>query len=308
MAALGNLLEVSPRILTRLAYTAPEQYSVRSIPKRSGAPRTLHVPTPLLRFVQRRLLRRVFDPYLHGAEVAAYVRGRDMLDTVDKHTAPRVLIGLDLKDFFSDTRRWWIRDALVEQYEMPRPVADTISSLVTVPMGEPKRWRVPQGAPTSGSVTNLVAAQRLDPHFCDLAESHGLRYSRYADDVTLTSTAFLPKSTVDSVLKRAFQIVHDAGYRTNFEKVRVIGRGGSQHVLGCVVNAGRNVPRETYRELRSLVQHIVVDGFEAHAAVRGFENGERLRDHVEGRLGWLSQVAPARGAKLRAQLMSGTGV
>ena len=49
-------------LLYGLSNHAENHYTLRKIPKRTGGFRILHEPDPLLKYIQRQILRRVFVP------------------------------------------------------------------------------------------------------------------------------------------------------------------------------------------------------------------------------------------------------
>lgn len=305
LETLAAQLQIASSTISYYAMRGAASYRRHEIRKKSGKIRVLHIPEPALATVQRRLLRRMLHGAPFGPEVAAYVPGRSLLTTVAAHARPAVLFTVDLQDFFGSTRRAWVRDALEATFRVPRDLAELLASLVTVPMQGARTWRVPQGAPTSGAVTNLVAGLRLDPQMRAVAHKHGLTYSRYADDLVLSRATRLPKAALSDVFEEVFAAVRQSGYRVNYDKVRVAGRGEAQRVLGLTVNAHPNVPRRDYRALRAIVHSCAAPGqLEALGRLQGYASAEAFREHLLGRIAWLAQTAPGRAARLRAQLGS----
>lgn len=133
--------------------------------------------------------------------------------------------------------------------------AQTLTHIVTCPvdLDTPTSPRVlPQGAPTSGAFANLVAVHRLDPRVIRVAEEWGFEYSRYADDLIFSRDTELSDTQVDAFIDEITHAVCSAGYRVNWEKVRVQHTGIQQRVLGLVVNDGTpRVPRKMRMLLRA---------------------------------------------------------
>ena len=81
----------------------PLKYRWHRIPKRSGGTRLLHSPNPVLKKVQRLLLRRVFGrlkvhPAAHG-----FQRGRSIVTHARLHVGQAVVVRIDIQDFFPST-------------------------------------------------------------------------------------------------------------------------------------------------------------------------------------------------------------
>jgi len=157
--------------------------------------------------------------------------------------------------------------------------------------------RLPQGAPTSPALTNLVCT-RLDARLAGLAGSLGFTYTRYADDLTFSASGEAA-GKVGALLKYVHAIVAGEGFTVHPDKTRVMRRGRHQEVTGLTVNERVGVPRETLRRFRALLH-----GLERHgpAGRRWGAAGEAgvLRAAV-GFAQFVRMVTPETGAPLVAQ-------
>jgi len=220
---------------------------------------------------------------------------------VPKHDCPRrgVKIHMDLKDFFTSTRRSWIRQYFHRVVGYNHYVSGLLAELMTVPFTEGKRsWSgVPQGAVTSGDICNLVADWRLDQPI--IASLKGWTYSRYADDLYFSHPENLPREEVDRVIAEIERLVQCAGYRVNRKKLHVQRPRRRQKVLGIVVNQKINIPREEYRKFRSLLNNCLRHGFESQVERAKKESVGELHGWLVGKITYFKMVAPEKGEKLR---------
>lgn len=111
-----------------------------------------------------------------------------------------------------------------------------------------KRNVLPQGAPTSPVITNIVC-QRLDYLLTGVAKRFGLKYSRYADDITFSSMHNVYQKDGD-FLKELYRIIDDQGFQINPEKTRLQKKGYRQEVTGLLVNKKANVQKRYIKQLR----------------------------------------------------------
>ena len=173
-------------------------YTYRWTPSSSGE-RLLERPRPRLRAVQRRVLDDlvVLIPIHEAAH--GFVPGRSVRSFAAPHAGRRVVVRVDLRSFFSTVTagRVW---AALRTAGYPEQVAHVLTGLVTnaVPYSELRdhgtatqrqllrRPHLPQGAPTSPALANLVAG-RLDRRLAGLAAALGYRYTRYADDLAFST-------------------------------------------------------------------------------------------------------------------------
>ena len=131
---------------------------------------------------------------------------------------------------------------------------------------------LPQGAPTSPAISNLVC-RKLDARLSALAKRRGGHYTRYADDITISLPAFgrnkrlrpkpknrpplrrLARPISRSLLSTLRNIIEDEGFTIQLKKkVRVQRSHQRQTATGLVVNTSVNLPRSVRRRIRAM-QH-----------------------------------------------------
>lgn len=111
-----------------------------------------------------------------------------------------------------------------------------------------KRNVLPQGAPTSPMLTNIVC-QRLDYLLTAVAKRFGLKYSRYADDITFSSMHNVYQADGDFI-KELHRIIAEQGFHIKADKTRLQKEGYRQEVTGLLVNAKVNVQKRYIKQLR----------------------------------------------------------
>jgi retron-type reverse transcriptase len=235
-----------------------------TIPKRDGSERPIWAPLPTLKAAQRWILHHVVEKLrVHGA-AHGFLPGRSTLTNAAAHTGAKLVLHLDLKDFFPTVtfprvkgvfRKAGYREQVATLLallctEAPREIVQEDGKTYYVSLG-PRC--LPQGAPTSPALTNTLCL-RLDQRLSGLAAKLGWRYTRYADDLTFS----LPlgnqgKPRLGTLLGLVRRIVEAEGFRIHADKTRVARRGGRQKVTGLVVNGTQppRVPRRLRRQLRA---------------------------------------------------------
>lgn len=152
----------------------------------------------------------------------------------------------------------------------------------------PRRRGLPQGAPTSPQLANLVC-RRLDQRLAGLARRMGFQFTRYADDLTFSSDDRMAK--VDRLAAAVNEIVGDCGFELNDRKTVVMRSPAARRVTGLTVSGSEpRVPRATMRKIRAMI----------HQSQRDpeFANAEQLK----GFLSFVSMVNPAQHARLTGEL------
>src|SRR5262249_27997020 len=223
------------------------------IPKRNGFERAIWAPLPTLKAAQQWILRNIVEKLpVHGA-VHGFLPGRSILTNAAGHGNARIVVHMDIKDFFPTVtlprvrgifRKAGYREQIATLLalictEAPREVVQHDGKEFYVALG-PRC--LPQGAPTSPGLTNTLCL-RMDQRLAGIATKLGWRYTRYADDLTFSLPADHegPPRT-GALLGLVKRIVEKEGFALHPEKTRVARSGGRQKVTGLVVN-GVNPPR-----------------------------------------------------------------
>ena len=158
---------------------------------------------------------------------------------------------------------------------------------------------LPQGAPTSPMLANL-AMMELDEEVECLANSVGLTYTRYADDMAFSSqqSDCLTRETAQAFVRQVYLILGKWGLRPNLSKTKIRGPGARKIVLGMLVDGSRlRLPKEYHDKLRMHYYYIHKLGPTKHAKARKFASVFQLRRHLEGLIHHVRHVDSVKGEK-----------
>lgn len=242
------------------------RYKTFTIRKKSGKYRTINAPVPGLKIFQM-CLNEIFKSYYKpNKAVCGFVSGRSVVDGARYHVDKKYVLNIDLKDFFDSIEFYRIKSMLsYPPFNIKDNKGDSqsLSYVIANLCCHPKevvrldsamnevtviRSVLPQGAPTSPILTNLICRQ-LDKRLYDLAKRFHVTYTRYADDMTFSANKniFQEDSDFRLELKR---IVENQKFRINDEKTRIQSRKYRQEVTGLVVNKKLNVTKRYVKQLR----------------------------------------------------------
>jgi uncharacterized protein (TIGR03067 family) len=228
--------------------TFPTVYQEIQIPKRSGGVRRLSIPGADLKSLQRRLLRRLLSRLKCHPAARGFQPGESIVTNALPHAGRAVVVRLDIREFFPTTTARRVYDYF-RRIGWNRPASALLMRLCTHEGG------LPQGAPTSPRLSNLVN-YRLDQRLAAMADKLEARYTRYADDITL-SFAEDDRDRIRYLIRFVRRVAHEAGYQMHGRtKLRVWRQHQQQRVTGLVVNAGVRLPRRTRRWLRAVQHHL----------------------------------------------------
>lgn len=289
-------------------------YRHRWVAKRRGNARLLEIPTPLLRRTQRRLLDQLLNRVAPHPAVHGFRSGCSAVTNAAAHCGRAVVLRFDLADFFPSIPAERIYP-LFRMIGYPEPVVRLLAGLCTTRLprsvwnarpnppldgSDYPQWarfatrHLPQGAPTSPAIANLIA-YRLDRRLAGLAAACGAAYTRYADDLTFSGDSELRRAW-RRIARRVTLIAAEEGFTLQRAKTRLMGRGERQTVTGVVVNVRPNVPRAEFDRLKAILTNCVQHG----PAGQNRDKVPDFRAHLAGRVASVCAVNPVRGRKLWA--------
>lgn len=157
---------------------------------------------------------------------------------------------------------------------------------------------LPQGSPASPVLSNLCM-KLPDIRLTALAKSFGAFYTRYADDLTFSWPYFQKGKVVDGLKRCAIEVLSEYQLVPNPRKIRVMGPGQEQDVVGYNINSGRPTISTEYRkDLRRQIKvaHLMLD--------KGVAPDEKHLATLMGQAGYLSLAHPAESEQLKAEVRS----
>ncbi len=266
-----------------------------------------------MRWYQRQILHRILDHVPSHPAAHGFVAGRSTVTNAAPHCGAAVLLKFDLTDFFPALHYYRVMGLFASlgypvgigrfsNRDEAREVAPTLARLCTY-TPDPRRFGdgfMPQGAPTSPALSNLVC-RTLDARLDGLASRNGGAYTRYADDLA----DFLP-SPPGSTSRRS---AGSAGGSIRFATRRgslstrskfvqgVIRRSQRQTVTGIVTNDALRVPRDQRRRFRAMLHNCRV-----HRVASQARGNPGFADYLRGFASYLHMVHPEEGAELLRQV------
>ncbi|HDS1655416.1 TPA: retron Ec67 family RNA-directed DNA polymerase/endonuclease [Stenotrophomonas maltophilia] len=308
---VAALLGFKPKALSYLIYKqAPAlRYRTFEIPKRSGGTRSIQAPYPALMKIQRRLASLLQDceeeihkvTGFHATQSHGFTRNRSIMTNAAGHKNKRHVLNCDLENFFGSINFGRIRGFFLKNknYTLHPTVATTLAQIVC------HNGQLPQGAPTSPVISNLIA-QSLDSRLSKLAKTHSCYYTRYADDITFsTNLSSFPVKVASNdnlgatiIGKSLRRTIIESGFLENPKKTRLATKPLRQEVTGLVVNKKVATSAAYRRTTRAMTHSLITRGhFETEKKTKQ-PDGTILEtkaigslECLQGRLGFINLVS-----------------
>ncbi|HSP80043.1 MAG TPA: reverse transcriptase domain-containing protein, partial [Myxococcaceae bacterium] len=303
--ALAGALGLSVGQLRALCFTrtasTTSHYVRFLLPKKTGGTRLISAPLPRLKAAQAWVLENLLERVPVHDAAHGFRPGRSIVSNARPHVGAGVVVNLDLKDFFPTVEYPRVK-GLFRKLGYSEATATVLALLCTEPDVDEveldgQRYyvtrgprRLPQGAPTSPALTNLLC-RRLDSRLAGAARKLGFVYTRYADDLTFSASGPGPHDAGE-LLRLVRWLVRQEGFTPHPEKTRVLRRGRQQEVTGVVVNDKPGVDRKTLKRFRALLHQLEKrgpeglrwgNGGDVIASALGFAHFVAMVDPVKGR-------------------------
>lgn len=263
------------------------EYRAANIKKKNGGGRTLHVPSRKLKRIQTTILHRILDHFPVSRYATAYKKGAVLADNAAPHVGHRYLLKLDITDFFGSIRFGQVYRAAFNANYFPKQIGLMLTRFCC------RQYVLPQGAPTSPALSNLVM-KNFDNNMGTWCAKRGISYTRYCDDMTFSSD-----KPLYHVYEKAKAMLEEMGFQLNEKKTRFVTNGNRQSVTGLTVNEKVSVSRDYKRNLRQEVHYVLRFGCKADISwdfckKRKGTDEQYLQylQHLQGRLHFVLQVEP----------------
>ena len=281
LKAATSLTELAPILglpASALAYTlykAPgPKYATFSIPKKSGGVRDIAAPTTRLKSVQEYLNNLLTEcqleieakqPKKRKLVSHGFRKGGSIITNARQHINRRYVLNFDIEGFFPSINFGRVRGFFIanKNFALHERVATVIAQIACHDNA------LPQGSPCSPVISNLIA-HLLDMRLVSLMRKHKCTYSRYADDLTISTNCkdfpeklayqLGPRNSAWVLGDDLLEAVQRAGFSVNHKKTRMQYRDSRQVVTGLSVNRKVNIRADYYRTARSMCHSLFASG------------------------------------------------
>ena len=296
LEGIGWTDEKQLRCLYSVSNHVESHYAHYVIPKQNGESRELLAPDFILKKIQRNILSHVLEKLPVSPYATAYRKGSGVLKNASPHVKQKIILKLDICDFFGSILYDKVYNAAFPRAYYPPSVAALLTHLCCY------KDALPQGAPTSAAISNLVM-RPFDETMGKWCEERDIVYTRYCDDMTFSGD-FDPAS----VIRKARNFLFAMGFQLNEKKTRIINNSQRQSVTGVVVNEKPQALREYRSKLRQEIYYCEKYGVGSHLGrVNDPRNPMDYLESLLGRIHYVLQINPQDEyfvqAKKRVQVM-----
>ncbi|MBT4525293.1 trypsin-like serine protease [bacterium] len=243
---------------SKIFYKTASDYKYKKfyLSKKTGGKRIISSPNRKIKEIQRCLAYTLKNIYQVRPSVHGFVEKHSIVTNAMPHLDKKFVLNLDIKNFFDSIHFGRVKHLFMSQpFNFVHSVATVLAQICCF------ENKLPQGAPTSPILTNMIC-WKMDAQLQHLAKINHCTYTRYVDDITFSFTCNkkqIPKSILiqpesELVVGQDLKIIIEKnGFEINLAKLRLYGRNQRMEVTGLTTNEFPNVRRKYIKQIQSML-------------------------------------------------------
>lgn len=276
----SELTHISKYTLYQLSINSDKYYRTYTIPKKNGKLREINQPSKKLKGLQSWILVNILNKLSVSPNCKGFQKGTSTADNAKIHVSAKALLTIDLENFFPTITQKHV-------FNIFRCIG--YNDIMSVFFSNICTFRefLPQGSPCSPMLSNLCT-WNLDSRIEGYVSKKGIKYTRYADDMSFSSQNSENLHKIKSMINR---IITEEQFRINESKTRLATQAQTRKITGLILSEDSfGIGREKYKELRSKIFYLTLPPE---------QNNIKLKNNVLGWLAYLKSVDEKRFIKAK---------
>lgn len=239
MKKLEYLLGFDRVFLLSTADKAGRFYSSFDMRPKGSNKKWRHIDNPRdeLREIQKRIYINILRKYPFPATMIGGVPGGSIIKNAAFHIGQKQVLALDLRNCFPSTSNLLVYKSYIKKLGCSPEIAGLLTRLTTF------HFRIPQGAPTSAALANLVLLD-LHSEVLEILRPASLNLTFYIDDIVVSG------ENVKPFIEPVIRLIQKHGYAVSTKKKKLMPANVSQKITGLIVNRKVNIPSIYVEDLR----------------------------------------------------------
>ncbi len=293
---LSEVLNVEVGSIKRISYKANSFYIENPQPKNDGTMRMTYIITPPLQKIQDRIKDNIFScvefpHYLMGG-IRDEADPRDHIKNAKIHSGKKWLISLDIKNYFPSVKSKYVYSMWKNFFGFSDEVSRVLTKLTTY------NGFLPQGSKTSSGIANLLLWDK-EPSFVDVINKQDFTYTRFVDDITISSTKLVEKEMISKIILGMKHLLKQYDLKLKRKKTKFQTRSKKMTVNNVTVNGKKPTILRGKRNNIKLEVHL----FEKKADnTKNWNEINHDYYFLKGKLNYIKRMHPAYAGKLISRL------
>lgn len=250
---IANELKLDQSYISRIAERSSYYYKEYTVPKRNGEPRSIAQPSPELKTLQYWVFHKILGKLPVSTAAYAYKKGDSIKRHAQLHAKSRFFLHTDIRNFFPSIKSSRLNPILRENKHIFEDIGlDLEESLEDIRKICFRKDSLSIGAVSSPVISNVVMYS-FDEIMLEYCKANGYLYSRYADDIYVSSKSYIPKDVL-TFLQRE---IAKCGFTMNYSKTKFYSSKSRRKVTGLIITNDSRISIGTER--RKAIKKMVYD-------------------------------------------------
>lgn len=234
--------------------------------------------------------RNSMDGFPHKSSFG-FISSKNIRDNAIPHCGKKHIIKTDIEGFFSSITTEIIIEML-KSIGANDEISVRLAEFLTID------GKLAEGLPTSPIISNAVCHQ-MDFELTKLASNKNANYTRYADDITMSSD--IEQNFLDEIKS----VLNKYSFKMASKKTRITKIGQAHFVTGLSVSDSKqpHVPKRIKRNLRQQLYYSYKFGLIEHFEKMGISDDFRQSEinRLDGLIRYVSFIEPQLSHKLKSK-------
>lgn len=250
---IARTTQIEEDKIRHLADSANRRYKVYHIPKRSHGTRKIEHPSREIKALQRWILKVIIDRFPVHHAATAYRKGSGIRENAERHRTSKYTNRYDFSNFFPSFTQERV-EGFVQIEAGKLGILFDAEDLRFIGNIVCRHGRLTIGAPSSPAITNAMMFE-FDQILFEFCHSKGLVYTRYADDLFISSNEPRQLANLEAQIAKAKRDVPHLSLRLNRRKTAYLSKKFVRRITGVIITSDHklSIGRERKREIKSLV-------------------------------------------------------
>ncbi len=204
--------------------------------------REIFIPNDILKSYQIKLKNFFESKYSFPDYVTWFVKNKSIKDNAELHLWKKYIINIDIQNFFDFIDRKKLFFFVSKYSSNPNLILDYLIY----------KWKLPQGAPSSPILSNIVFNE-IDKEIISWLKHFRIKfsYSRYVDDISIWFNSYDDRYKLYNLVKL---IIEKHNFRINVKKTKLFQSNKKLFVTGMIINDSSVwIWYKKYKELRKKI-------------------------------------------------------
>lgn len=148
-----------------------------------------------------------------------------------------MVVQLDIKNFFPSIKTKYIYSLWRYFFNFSKEVSKLLTNLITF------NDSFIQGSPLSSDIANLIFWDK-EHYLVENFKNNNLVYSRYVDDINISSTNKIPDTLRTDIIQQVCSMVRSKQLKLKNNKTKILNKNNQLSVTGLVVNDKARVSKK----------------------------------------------------------------